>query len=299
MLGRQALVVLRTLYENLLSMMALKKICFLVFLYVLYASGRLPTIVEDRPDGSKDIFRVNPHPPMLSGEILIPNSIEVSDLEYIFNYKEEKWVDSFQPFWITKTVMNKAATEKNCKALFGSGKMTFKGYRADYRADNAQWVYSTSGHVELDVKPYSTGSASQQQISLNRIRGNCDPQSFTGCWAIPERKQIPYLIINSKKMSALMTGTCDFCAIGACATSCPNGKYASAYALLEPESNLQMSDLACIPCKNGTWNTCNNKQDCFWSVNVLLLFSQVLISIVFAGTCLRQVIMMSEKILLH
>lgn len=273
--------------------MTFKQRAGLVLLFALCVSGRLPTLVEDRPDGSKDIFRVNPSPPVALGEILVRHSLEVSDLEYIFNYNAEKWVESYQPIWIPKKDVDEAVTEQNCKALFGSGKITFKGYRAYYRSDTVTWIYSTSGHLELDVKPFSIGLTSQRQIPLNRLRVNCDPLSFTGCWAIPEKKQIPYLILNSKTRTALMAGTCDFCVIGACTTSCPNGKYASTNALLEPESNLQMSDLACIPCKNGTWNTCRNKKDCSWSVIIFFFCCYTHVTWnVFAGQCPWQEILM-------
>ena len=244
---------------------------FLVLTQALLIAGKLPSIVEDRPDASKDIFRVNPSPPLSLGEILVQNSLPVSDLQYIFNYKMEKWVNSFQPIWIPSKDVESAVTEKNCKTLFNPGTITFKGYNAYYRSDKVQWIYTTSKYSELDVKPYTDGLQTHQQFPLNRLRANCDPSSYTGCWAVQEMKQIQYLIINSKKMTGLMTGTCDFCVIGSCTTTCPNGTYATAYALADPESNVQMSDLTCISCAPGTWNTCVDKQDCSWWVSFIFL----------------------------
>lgn len=51
--------------------------------------GKLPTIVEDRPDKSKDMFRVNPSPPRGIDDILIPYGFQWDDLQYIFDYKND------------------------------------------------------------------------------------------------------------------------------------------------------------------------------------------------------------------
>lgn len=228
--------------------------------------GRLPTIVEDRTDKSKDVFRVTPEPPTTLDDILVFNGFPLDNLEYIFDYKNAKWVERFSSgVWVSESTFFQAQRYSNCKALFSPGKISFNQYTAKYESSTAQWYYSRERWVERTLSPYTKQLKSEEdQFPLSYLRENCDVSSYSGCWKVNEIKQIKFYIINAKKFQSLLTGKCDFCVAAECPVVCPQGTFASRYASFDSESGLQNTQIECVQCPKGTWNTCLRSNNCNW-----------------------------------
>ena len=240
--------------------------CFYMCTVILLAEGRLPTIVEDRTDSSKDVFRVTPLPPVTLDDILVYNGFPLDNLQYIFDYKQAKWIDRHKrKVEIPESTFTNVQRHSNCKALFSPGKISFNQYTAHYKSEIATWYYSRERFVERDVIPYTKYLEDEEdQPPLNLIRENCNSNSYEGCWEVPEIKQVQFYIVNSKSLQTLMTGKCDLCIISECATTCPNGKYATKAASYDIESSFQKSQIECRDCPAGTWNTCLTSNQCIW-----------------------------------
>lgn len=233
---------------------------------LLMVKGRLPTIVEDRTDSSKDVFRVTPEPPVTLDDILVYNGFPLDNLQYIFDYKQAKWVERFRrKIEIPERTFANAQRHSNCKALFSPGKVSFHQYTANYDSNTAKWYYSRERFIERDVGPYMKYLQDEEdQKPLKLLRDNCDLGSYSGCWEITEIKQARFYIVNAKNLLTLMTGRCDLCIISECATSCPQGTFATKAASYDLESGLQKTPFECRSCPSGTWNTCLRSNECFW-----------------------------------
>lgn len=240
----------------------------LILLTLFIAEGRLPTIVEDRTDKSKDVFRVTPEPPTTSEDILVFNGFPLDNLQYIFDYKKADWVKRFsKESWITESTFKKATSVKNCKTLFKPGKVSFNQYTAHYESKTAKWYYSQERWTERDITPYVKELKNEEnQFPLSYLRENCAPESYSGCWQVLEMKDVQFLIINSKNYQSLISSKCDFCVATECKITCPQGTFASRYASFDTESGLQNTKIECQPCPKGTWNTCLRASDCLWQV---------------------------------
>jgi hypothetical protein len=198
-------------------------------------TAKLPTLTENKPSyhDVKNFPLGAPDPEYEEGEILINYKFAIDKLTYVFDHagvdykRTEATKNTFNLIYAGEFISSESARlntkGQNCKDLFSPGTIYYKQL-------SAYWVGlpvipGSSKYVTLPVAP------SKNDYKLELIRSCCNPSTCSeGNYVVSLTKDMRFVIFNQNTLHTVLTGQCDFCAIGPGITTCSHGTYATARA---------------------------------------------------------------------
>lgn len=119
----------------------------------------------------------------------------------------------------------------------------------------------------IPANPYDAATPAALSLSNDAC---CSSQqgACQGCFVGHGVCLLKYSVLDKNKVllfTEMFESACRLCTQVPCASGkCMNGEYADVAALKDPVTDISINHITCKPCSPGTWNTCINKDTCYW-----------------------------------
>jgi hypothetical protein len=152
----------------------------------------------------------------------------------------------------------------SCMGIWGDGDL-----QVSYR-DKTYGIIDDPGR---DLSGLTIYTDTSRLISVNRVR-ECDQGvSCPGCNLNNAASSLGFFVTSDDNSRTIFAyGVCRAWVQDDCTklTTCNNGQYATNFRIKDTLTLLTLYPITCMPCKPGTWNTCNSPTtSCSWCVMLL------------------------------